>query len=482
MAGWRFHLQTLPDRVWVDRDVPLQGGQVIQAISGPGAISGYLPANYPNLSAIKEWGALLVAEQDGANPVAAIIDTVTTDVPSRLKVEAGGFSMYPTGMPWTDADYSGIQVDPLDIFRMVWTSLQAQPSGDLGVVVDPDTSPVRLGIPEDPKLTAAKAGLADAVAAEASAKAAYNAAAAGQNSSKVALLNSAGIPGNGTGLVIWQDTAPSGSHRSNKNLWIDKNDGNKAYYWSGSKWVLTGTNQTTINTLLANYNNATTVSQKTAWAARKKELAAARKKKSDINGGEAQPYTLTWWENHDLGTVLADLSKNTPFDYREASAWSGDDITHRLELGVPALGVRRPDLRFEVGVNVTVAPPLLERDYASEVYVLGSGTGRAMVVAGATGNPGRVRRAVVVQRKDIGKTDKAAAAARAEVAARAADWVFTSLDVSDHPYAPYGSFRPGDVVYVTGDTGWRVLDDWVRVTAIISECVTGAINLKVEAT
>jgi hypothetical protein len=35
---------------------------------------------------------------------------------------------------------------------------------------------------------------------------------------------------------------------------------------------------------------------------------------------------------------------------------------------------------------------------------------------------------------------------------------------------------------VTGDTGWRVLDDWVRVTEIISDCVTGAINLKVEAT
>jgi hypothetical protein len=68
------------------------------------------------------------------------------------------------------------------------------------------------------------------------------------------------------------------------------------------------------------------------------------------------------------------------------------------------------------------------------------------------------------------------------VDARSAAWVFNTLDVSDHPNAPYGSYRPGDVVYVTGDTGWRVLDDWVRVTEIISDCVTGAINLKVEAT
>jgi hypothetical protein len=480
--SWRFHLQSLPDRTWIDRDVPLQGGQVIQAVNGPGAISGYLSLNYPNLSAIKEWGALLVAEQDGANPVAAIIDTATSEPSTgRLKVEAGGFSMYPTGMPWTDADYAGIQVDPCDLFRMVWASLQAKPNGDLGVVVDPDTSTVRLGIPEDPKLTAAKAGLAAAVTAEASAKSAYNASAAAKNATRVNLLAAAGL--GGTGLVIWQDSAPSGSRRSTKNLWIDKNDANKAYVWTGKKWALqTVSTQATINTLLANYNNATTAPAQTAWTAKKAELAAAKKKKSDINGGDAQPFTLTWWENHDLGSVLADLAKNTPFDYRESSAWNGEDITHRLELGVPALGVRRPDLRFEVGVNATVAPPLLERDYASEVMVLGSGTGRAMVRATATGNPGRLRRAVVVQRKDIGKTDKAATAARAEVDARSAAWVFNTLDVSDHPNAPYGSYRPGDVVYVTGDTGWRVLDDWVRVTEIISDCVTGAINLKVEAT
>jgi len=475
---WRFHLQSLPDRTWVDRDVPLQAGQVLEAISGPGSISGYLPANYANLSAIKEWGALLVAEQDGADPVAAIIDTVTTDW-VRLKVEAGGFSMYPTGMPWTDADYSGIQVDPLDITRMIWASLQSKPGGDLGVVLDSDTSPVLLGIPEDPKLTVAKAGLADAVAAEAAAKTAYNAAAAGQNGSKVALLAAAGRAANG--LVLWQDTAPSGTHRNGNNLWIDKNDLNKAYIWNGQKWVLSGTNQTTINTLLANFNNSSPAGANATWTARKKDLTAAKKKKSDINGGEAAPFTLTWWETHDLGSVINDLAKNTPFDYRERSTWSGEDITHRLELGTPALGARRPDLRFEVGVNVTVPPPLHERDYASEVVVLGSGTGRAMVRATATGNPGRVRRAVVVQRKDINKTDKAAVQARTEVAARAAEWTLDTLAVSDHKFAPYGSFRPGDVVYVTGDTGWKQLDDWVRVMEIHTDCVTGAIDLKVEA-
>lgn len=478
--SWRFHLQSLPDRTWIDRDVPLLGAQVIQAVSGPGAISGYLQRSYQNLAAVKEWGALLVAEQDGANPVAAIVDMVTTEpTTGRLKVEAGGFSMYPTGMPWVDADYAGIQVDPLDVTRTIWAALQSKPSGDLGVVLDTTTSTVRLGTPEDPKLTSAKTGVTNAAAAEATAKAAYNTAAQAQINARIALLSAAGRPSKG--IVIYQDTAPTGSRRSVNNLWVDRNHGNLSYVWNGKAWVLTGANQTTINNLLATYNNSSPAGQKTAWTAAKKALTAAKAVQSAINGGQAAPYTLTWWENHDLGQIINDLAKNTPFDYRESSAWNGEDITHRLELGTPSLGGRRADLRFEVGVNVSVPPPLLERDYASEVMVLGSGTGRAMVRATATGNPGRVRRATVVQRKDIGKTDTAATAARAEITRRTAEWVLTTLDVSDHKFAPYGSFRPGDYIYVTGDTGWRVLDCWVRVLEIQSDCVTGAINLKVEA-
>jgi hypothetical protein len=470
---------TLPGRVWVDRALPLQGAQVTEAVSGAAAISGFVTTGYANLSALKEWGALIVAEKDGAAPVVAILDGVTTEGP-KLKLEAGGFSMYPTGMPWTDEAYAGSKVDPLDLVRLIWDSLQSKPGGDLKVVVDDTKSPVRLGKPEDPKLTSAKATLATATANEAAAKAAYNSAAAAQNTYKVSLLAAGGRPS--TGLVLWQDSAPSGDRRSPKNLWIDKNDGNKSYYWNGKAWALTGASQTTINSRLADYNNASPAGAKATWDARKKELTAAKSAVSAIKDGKGEPFEMNSWSTHDLGSVIATLAKDTPFEYREVSAWSGEDITHRLELGTPALGSRRPDLRFEVGVNVSVRPPLHERDYASEVMVLGSGEGRAMVRATATGNPGRLRRAVVVQRKEIGKTDSAAARARAEVAARAAEWVFDSLSVLDHPFAPYGSFRPGDVVYVTGDAGWKQLDDWMRIVECTTDCATGNIELKVEAT
>jgi hypothetical protein len=479
---WRFHLLTLPDRVWIDRDVPLQNASVTEAVSGPGAILGYLTLGYPNRDSVKEWGALLVAEQDGRPPVACIIDNVTTES-GRLKVEAGGFSMYPTGMPWVDADYAGIQVDPLDIYRMIWAHLQSAPGGDLKVVVDTDTSSVRLGTPEDPKLTAAKSALATAVSAEASAKSTYTAAAKAKEVARVALLATAGRPA--SGLLLLSTSAPSGTRRSVKNLWLDTNNGNKGYIWTGKAWVAqTVSTQTAVNSALADYNTktATATSANTAWSAKKKLLTAAKSAKSAINGGEAAPFTMTWWDTHDLGNVVGDLVKNTPFDYREVSAWdSSDNITHRIELAVPTLGGRRSDLRFEVGINVKAPPPLQQRDYASDVIVLGAGTGRAMVSATVTGNPGRVRRAVVVERKDLKKRDAAAAAGRVEVGKRSAVWIFNSLDVVDHELAPYGSFKPGDMMYVTGDAGWAQLDTWVRILELTTDCTTGNINLKVEA-
>jgi hypothetical protein len=480
---WRFHLLSLPERVWIDRNVPLDGARVTEAVSGPASISGYLHEDYANRDDVQEWGALLVAEQDGREPVACIVDAVTTES-GRLKVEAGGFSMYPTGMPWTDPDYAGTQVDPLDIVRLIWTKLQAKPGGNLGITVGGAKSSARLGTPESAALTSAKTAFAAATADEIAGKVAYTQASISKNAAKNSLLAAAERPT--SGVVIVQESAPSGSKRSTKNLWLDTNNGNAAHVWNGKSWTLGhgGLSQAEINTRLAAYNAEVTATKNaaTVWKSYKTRLAAAKKRVSDAKGGAAVPFTLTWWESHDLGNVIDELAKDTPFDYRERSAWVGEDISHELELGVPTLGGRRTDLRFEVGVNVTAPPPLKERDYASEAVVLGAGEGRAMVRATVTGNPGRLRRAVVVQRKDIRANAPATNVARAEVAKRSAKWTFDSLDVIDHPLAPYGSFRPGDTIYVTGDAGWIRLDHWVRVLEVETNCVTGAINLKVEIT
>ncbi|MCG2991460.1 hypothetical protein, partial [Escherichia coli] len=75
---------------------------------------------------------------------------ITTDG-DWLVVSAGGFTSYPTGMPWTGKQFSSVSVDPLDVVRLIWDRLQSYEGGDLGVVVDPTKSEVLLGNPEDPK-------------------------------------------------------------------------------------------------------------------------------------------------------------------------------------------------------------------------------------------------------------------------------------------------------------------------------------------
>src|SRR5690606_22662100 len=129
------------------------------------------------------------------------------------------------------------------------------------------------------------------------------------------------------------------------------------------------------------------------------------------------------------------------FEFREETKWVGDDaLLHRIVLGVPEFGVRRDNLRLEIGVNVTAPPPLVESDYASHVLVLGAGEGRSMLNTLASKNRGRLRRTVVIERKDLTKKDRVDATARAEVNERDAEWSFESLSLVDHPMCPYGSF------------------------------------------
>lgn len=364
MAGWRFYLQSLPGGEWIDKDLPLTGARVIESVNAPASISGSLPLGFGQLVnadgslVIREWGCLIVAEREGRSPIVGIVDGVSTEG-NRLNVDAGGFSMYPTGTPWLGADFAGIQVDPLDMVRKIWDHLQSYPDGDLGVVVDPLKSPVRVGTKE----------------------------------------------------VTSEFTTGAGEDVS----------------------IVSG------------------------------------------------PFRLAWWNTDDLGKVFSDLAKETPFQYRERSAWDGENLTHRLELGYPRIGARRENLRFEIGVNVTAIPPADEGDYASEVLLFGAGEGSKKRRGTITAQTGRLRRVHVATDKSITSNTAATKAARPMMDRLKGAYGIESLEVVDHESAPYGTFGPGDDIRVQGDAGWIQLDMWVRVQDLTVDCDTGKITLKVEA-
>lgn len=479
---------TLPDGQWVDRDLPLQGARVIESLSSPADISGRLPLGYRMINApsgkraLVEWGAAIVAEQEGRDPIFAIVDDLSTDG-DWLLIGAGGFTSYPTGMPWVDAQLSSTKIDPLDVVRRIWVALQSKASGDLGVQVDAVKSNTYLGKPEGSQLTMAKTRLSvlkdELDYTETQAK---EDAILVQQHSDAALL-AAGLPKGG--LLIRAVSAPAGEKRSKRNLWFKGNASgiSEASKWDGKKWVLLTNSQ--FDAAVEKFFQWD--DQKLVLKASKDVLAEAKKKHGDqksivsgLSDQEAAPYTLSWWDTYDLGQVIGDLAAQTPFDYREHSEWAGDDaLVHRLRIGYPEMGVRHEHLRLEIGVNVTAPPPLAESEYASEIIVLGAGEGRTMVRGSSSSNPGRLRRVGVVERKDLSTSARAETVARAEVSARNAEWSFDSLDLVDHPMCPYGSFEVGDYLYLTGDAGWMDIAQWVRVLEIEIDCTTGAVGLKV---
>jgi hypothetical protein len=185
---------------------------------------------------------------------------------------------------------------------------------------------------------------------------------------------------------------------------------------------------------------------------------------------ESGPYKLNFWETHDLGKAIDDLAADTPFQFREISEWSGDIITHRMDLAYPRFNVQRKDLRFVVGENVIIQPKVSKAgdDWASELELLGAGEGRTMVRGSASlprGN--RLRRVVVIEDKTIKSFTTANTRAYNLLKARIEIGDLTEFTVLDHPLAPMGAVRPGDEIFLSLDYDWQEGEGfWVRVQSI----------------
>lgn len=148
--SWRFYLRSVPDGLWIDKDLPLTGGEVSTAVNGPASIRGTVPVELGALRrsngdlVIREWGCELIAEDVGRRTYSGVVDKVTVDGQS-LVLEAGGFSMITNETPWMGKAFAGIQVDPLDMVRKIFGHVGSYADVAVDVHVDSTTSRVRIG-------------------------------------------------------------------------------------------------------------------------------------------------------------------------------------------------------------------------------------------------------------------------------------------------------------------------------------------------
>ena len=148
---WRYVAQRVLTGEIVDPDLPLTGVEITDMLSGPGALSGTVPVEVSRLMGLdgkpilREWDVAIWAEEGGVIRGGGIIDRAEPDGTGGLSVECVGFSGAIQGQPYTGNGRVWTRVDPLDVVRAIWEHWQSYPAGNLGVIVDDTTSPVRIG-------------------------------------------------------------------------------------------------------------------------------------------------------------------------------------------------------------------------------------------------------------------------------------------------------------------------------------------------
>lgn len=481
MSQWRYILQSVPDKEFVDLDVPLTNVTITDAISGPGDISGTLPIQYSALKksngklAISEYGTMLHVERDGEIISSGIVDTIEIQNDS-LSISAGGFSVYPSEQPYLGKKKEFISTDPAEIIRFAWLWLLDFPDALPDVSIDITTTDVTVGKPEGRELTALKDKLkAEKRKLETLEKSVQVGNQTVANAKKAVYVAAKRLT---VGEIVEQASQPSGKKAVKNNLWRDTDNG-KIYFYRDSWQEITYDNGP-INTAIANYRAAKTNYDASVLKVKNhiESIKTIEDKIRDRSEDEAEPIVLSWDTTDDIQKVINDMVDASGLEYRERSFWSGDDIHYRLEMGTP-LGARRNNIYFEIGQNVTVVPTVKLTDYASGCLLLGSGEGDKRIHSERHSNTGKLRKVTVQSAPQATTKAKAETEAKNFLKESQAERSIDQITVVNHPLAPFGTYSPGDEIHVAGDAGWADLDAFVRIRKITYSPDTDTAELEV---
>lgn len=434
MTSWRYIAQRALTGEFLDLDLPLQRDETTWTLSGAGALRGTVTPDVGRLRAddgsllLEEWGTLLYAEADGLIRWGGIVVSSQFD-DAAWAVEAAGFATYPHGLPYV-GDWSRVQVDPADAFREVWRHLQAQPGGNLGVVVSDTRTPVRRGTPSVPAYTEVKID--------------------GTWKRKDSVPASAVEP-SASALLSGSMTKTSTSFKINK---ADKFGSLKVPFdvKIGSETITVGK---VSGTTLSSLTRGVGASSPAAHSSGTKVTHTGTETR-EVAQVDAEPYRLAWYETTDCGSELQTLATETPFDFVESHRWDGDVIRHDVTIGYPRLGTRRDDLAFVQGDNVieTVTPTLDGDVFANEVVGIGKGEGASALRRTTAVRDSRLRRAAVYTAKDVGNAARLDALIARELTRSRQLLSIESITVRDHPNAPIGSWSLGDDILVRAAIPW----------------------------
>jgi hypothetical protein len=153
--GWRYFAETLNGdgtATPLASDLPLQDVTITEVLSGPDLLTASINPRDDRLRTetgaplFQEWKTAIYAEENDHIRVGTIFNHNEENGPS-FAMECVGFGGYPAEQPYTDpVSWNGVEVDPLDVVRKIWDWLQAQPDGNLGMILGDTLTGKKIGV------------------------------------------------------------------------------------------------------------------------------------------------------------------------------------------------------------------------------------------------------------------------------------------------------------------------------------------------
>jgi hypothetical protein len=357
----------------------------------------------------EKWGTLVTIETDSEIRFRGIVDRVTWDVRAGAwNIEVVSIAGYAYGMPFQGTPYYGAEVDPADVYRMIWSHLQSFPDSDLAVRVVGKTS-VRVG-------SFSTANKTDTLNA-------YNVATKDYNAENAELKRLRAIVAasrkeftrlNGIKTERSKALTAAKAKRPKDPTAIDA-----AQVALNAATNATTTQNAVIDTQQRAVDAQATVVRKAK--AVKDTAYAAKVKASKTAKDDGGAWTLLWWEAPDCGRSIDDLAATAPFDWFERHYWSGDEPRTEIVIAYPRAGRRLSgptDPTFEQGVNIVVPLEVEDDgdDYANGIYGVGAGEGAGSLRRSTAKRDGRLRRVRTFTNKGVKRAATTRTAAPAPTA------------------------------------------------------------------
>lgn len=489
MQSWRhllFELNGDGTESFVKGGLPLAEVKATRVLSGPHQITGKLTAANPDLTdangapLLKRWKSTIYVEDSNRQIwIGGVVADYSIDGPD-VSIDVTGFTTAIKDEPY-DAEFKAVQIDPMVVVREFWGHYQSRLGGNLGLTIDHVSTPVRIGEPPESvtitpsEISRAAQDIAERLVSTQEVGNDLLWEGAPDHVKTHAPTFLADFTGNRNPLdrlAMFAHLGPWTTIPQKLKAAQEIRDRLRGGLHINPDWGWPEASTDVFwhrGFLLSSYGGAynDTVAA-VAWLDNYIEQNLGQTASSPPNN----VLRYNWWSTDDMGGVIDQLAKDTPFDYLEHHTWDGTTIKHRLEIGYPRIGNRlNGDTapRFVLGENVVVVPSeeYDGEDVVTEVWVLGAGEGRAKIRGMASVAPrDSIRRVKQIDAPEIQTMEEARRRAQDELAFYQPDTPgagVTALVVSNHSNAEFGTYNVGDEIMYSANSDWGKVAIWVRI-------------------